>query len=122
MPILREDQEKRTGRRGRRWLWLLVVPPVLLLSLLVAGTIRPIVLQFGEHWLFVGGEWAVQPRPEPRPLLGMWSFRPGIGQLMLGGPETWWTEDGWTGYLRVGRWCYGTGWWRGRRAPDSASE
>ena len=31
MPVLREDQEKRAERRGRRWLWLLAVPPTILL-------------------------------------------------------------------------------------------
>ena len=38
MPVLREDQEQRTGRRGRRWLWLLAVPPTLVL-LLLAGAL-----------------------------------------------------------------------------------
>ena len=53
MPVLPENQEKRTGSRGRRWLWLLAIPPLLALLLLLAPLTGPIVLNHRGQWVMV---------------------------------------------------------------------
>ena len=66
MPVLREDQEKRTGR-GRRWLCVLAVPPVLVLVLLLASLVRPVVLPVGGQWLLLATVRASGPSPRQGP-------------------------------------------------------
>jgi len=116
MPVLREDQEQRTGRRGRRWLWLLAVPPLFAL-LLVVPVVRPVVLNVGDRWLIAKASW-LPPQYSTWPMqAGTESEARYLNWPLFGDFHV---ADGftWT-WIQIGRFSYGLGWFRGHRADPS---
>lgn len=104
MPVLREDQVKRVNRGGRHWLWLIAIPPALVLLLLVP-LVHPITMQFGDRFLRVGVLWAAAP---PRvPLVTASS-----GPFSFPAERSGFWQTGWLGGLRVGPCQYWVAWVR----------
>ncbi|HTE18033.1 MAG TPA: hypothetical protein VK689_06595, partial [Armatimonadota bacterium] len=110
------DQEKRTVRRGRRWLWLLVVAPALLLVLLAATATRTIIVPVGDHWFFIGG--VVMPGfSRQLSFLDAGSY-PLTGFVDIddeGNNGVWMAADGWGCNLRIGDYTYAVGRLRGKK-------
>ena len=115
MPVLRDDQEKRTGRRGWRWLWLLALPPLMFAGLLLLPLARPVTIEIGGYCFYVQ---AVQHRAAfagGRPF-GVFTRRVPFPIIELDGPGKWVVTDGvYSTSSWIGRWGYRVVWWRGRR-------
>ena len=115
MPVLREDQEKRTGRRGRRWWWLLVVPPLLVLLLLLVLLVRPVALNVGDQWVVAESRWSTPPVSVPEGF-GAPAPVPGPASVEISPLGVWQTARRMRIYwLRVGPWFTYVYWFRGRK-------
>ena len=113
MPVLLEDREKRTGSSGRRWLWLLAVPPMLGLLLLVVPAVHPVAVPVGTHWLIVKAAWQAGPYSSAASAFGL-----NIADTTLDAPGIgkWHAPGGWRYQeVRIGQFVYAWGWFRGRR-------
>ena len=115
MPVLREDQERQTGRRGRRWLWMLAVPPVVFIGLLLLPLRRPVTVEVGDYCFFVrflqrsaaiarNAPFAVEYRHVPMPV------------FEADGPGKWMVSEGvYATSWYIGGWDYRVVWWRGQK-------
>ena len=115
MPVLREDQEKRTARRGRRWLWLLVVPPTLVLLLLLAPVVHPVTVEMGGYCFYVQTVQHPVAFAGSRPF-GIHTRHIPSTAIELDGPGKWVVTKGvYSTSSWIGRWGYRIVWWRGQR-------
>ncbi|MCC2671707.1 MAG: hypothetical protein K0Q72_4178, partial [Armatimonadetes bacterium] len=86
MPVLTEEQSERKPRRSC-WPWLLLLPPVLLLTALLAPVFVPLEICAGNTlWMVQTGQAAGSMAP------------PGVSSLPLGSARCW--------VLRLADWHY----------------
>ena len=116
MPVLAEQRDVPRVRGGRRFLWLLVLP-LLLVGLLLAPTVHPVVLTVGDRCLIVEeirGErswgWQVTENFGDGPPPGLMNYGK-IGRWQV-------TKSGRMGLVDFGRWVYQVHWFRGHRVPQ----
>ena len=114
MPVVSEEEAADSGKRrqrGARALYLLFVPPVLLLGLLVGSTFRPVELQLGPAMLLVVSA----------PTHGGPYFIAGGNAILTGTPVMWEdrhytvTGSGWGGGVSLPGRAFGIGWFPGHR-------
>ncbi|MGV3720117.1 MAG: hypothetical protein ACO1SX_04330 [Actinomycetota bacterium] len=119
MPIISEDSSRSAGTRSRRWIYLLLIPPVAVLLLALSSAFRPLELQLGPMVLVVMAEpdmgeslWAV----DGSPVTPAWSpLTVGSHQYVVTGP-------GHTSYFQRHRWAYGFIWFRGHMRQAEGGE
>lgn len=111
MPVRTENLAPLAPKHAGRLLWLLLLPPFLLMALLGAASLRP--LQLGPMLLITHGRhhprfgWRVthgNGRRAPRPFF----VRDGRGSFVL-------TGEGHTWVIGLGDWRLGLSWLRGHR-------
>jgi len=111
MPILTEPVTREHRQRNRKGLFLLLIPPVLLMLLAVSAAFRPIELQIGPIVCVVMAEpdmgestWTVGGAP---------ITKAGWGPIEVGAHRYRVTGSGHTSYVQLHRWAYGFFWFRG---------
>lgn len=112
MPVITPEQASEPRRRGRRALWLLLLPPGLAFGLLLAAAVQP--LQIGPFVLVVatapasGFGWGPRclPLSIPPPLTEPIRFH-GQDYLLTG--------EGQELDFGLGDWAFGMVWFRGHR-------
>jgi hypothetical protein len=112
MPVV-SAKDENTGRAGgRRWFWVLLLPAFLFL-LLVAPMFRPVVLGVGDHWVAVGTTLG-PARPDEEQ--GFSADAVMLSEVQPWSLGRWSTVGGFqVRQLRIGKWVYSVGWFRGRR-------
>ena len=115
MPVQREDQERRTGSRGRRWLWALAILPLVFVGLLLLPVARPVTIEMGSYCLYVE-RVEYLPGPVGNSPQGFHTRHIPTGGLDLDGPGRWVVTGGChTAWFRIGRWGYWMAWWHGQK-------
>jgi len=117
--VLREDQEKRTGRRGRRWLWLLAVAPALALVLLLVPLVHPITLGLKDRWVIATAGTGSSPLAVQEGFGGKTFSTTGFeaAPMKTGESPSIWRVQGTVHvkWLRIRQFVYSIIWFRGRR-------
>lgn len=114
MPIVTATEAPERRKRGSKALWLLLVPPALVVALLLTVAVQPLQLgpyvllgdpirEHGPGWLPIYYDHA-SALPNPTPF----TFRNHRFTV---------TGEGWTFILSLGDWRYGLACFRGHRAP-----
>jgi hypothetical protein len=112
MPIIHSEVAPERSKRAGCGLWLLLVPPGLVLGLLAAAAVQP--LQLGPYLLLVDAipapksGWHVQSRHLPNPTPNTYTTAARNHQYAV-------TGGGSAVVLGLGDWLCGVAWLRGHR-------
>jgi hypothetical protein len=111
MPIVVDDDRPSLRRRGRKVIWLLLLPLLVVVGLAVSAIFHPLEIPVGPMILVVltesdigSNEWRVG------------SARFGANDhVMMRDREFLTTGSGFSGFVQFGRGAYGFAWFRGKR-------
>lgn len=113
MPIVTAAEAPERRKRGSKALWLLLVPPALVATLLLTIAVQP--LQLGPYVLFGGPIHS--PRSGWQPIWGHLPAPPNPVPVNFRNHRFTATGEGWAFALSLGDWQCGLACFRGHRGP-----